>query len=171
VIEGMADASRSGGRAIVGFEANGGVLLGSNIERDGRRLDALPTRDAMLPILCALGEVVAQARSLAEVGAAFAFKAAASNRLKNVATEKSAAFVTRLQEEEAFLSELMAPLGGVAGHDTRDGLRLTAKNGEVIHFRPSGNAPELRVYVEAAAQERSEALLEWGLAEAQRRVG
>ncbi len=171
VIEGMAEASRSGGRAIVGFEANGGVLLGSNIERDGRRLDALPTRDAMLPILCALGEVVAQSRPLAEVAAAFAFKAAASNRLKNVATEKSAAFVSRLQEDKVFLSDLMAPLGGVAGQDARDGLRIAAKNGEVVHFRPSGNAPELRVYVEALSQERSAQLLEWGLAEAERRVG
>ncbi len=38
----------------------------------------------MLPILCALGEIVAQGKPLAEIGAAFAFKAAASNRLQNV---------------------------------------------------------------------------------------
>ncbi|MFL5194304.1 MAG: phosphomannomutase, partial [Microvirga sp.] len=54
VIEGMAEASNSGAKAVIGFEANGGVLLGSDIVRDGRRLAALPTRDAMLPILCAL---------------------------------------------------------------------------------------------------------------------
>jgi len=171
VIEGMAEAARSGAQAVVGFEANGGVLLGSDIVRDDRRLAALPTRDAMLPILCALGEAVAQGRPLAEVGGGFGFKAAASNRLKNVATEKSAAFVSRLQGDEAFLSELMAPLGGAAGRDTRDGLRITAGNGEVVHFRPSGNAPELRVYVEAATQERAESLLDWGLAAAERRVG
>jgi phosphomannomutase len=166
VIEGMAEAARSGAHAVVGFEANGGVLLGSDIEHEGRRLAALPTRDAMLPILCTLGEIIRQGRPLAEVGAAFAFKAAASNRLKNVATERSAAFVSRLQDDVTFLSELMSPLGGVAGHDARDGLRITAKNGEVVHFRPSGNAPELRVYVEAATQERSESLLEWGLMQA-----
>ena len=73
---------RSGAQAVVGFEANGGVLLGSDIVRDDRRLAALPTRDAMLPILCALGEIVAQGKPLAEIGAAFAFKAAASNRLQ-----------------------------------------------------------------------------------------
>ena len=136
-----------------------------------RRLAALPTRDAMLPILCALGEIVAQGKPLAEIGAAFAFKAAASNRLQNVATDKSAAFVARLQQDEAFLSELMAPLGGVAEVNSRDGLRIMAKNGEVVHFRPSGNAPELRVYVEAATQERTDDLLGWGLALAQRQVG
>ncbi len=170
VIEGMEAAARSGARTIAGFEANGGVLLGADIDRNGRRLTALPTRDAMLPILCALAEVAAQARPLAEIGAAFAFKAAASNRLQNVATDKSAAFVRRLQEDEGFRSDLMGPLGGVAGQDTRDGLRLTAGNGEVVHFRPSGNAPELRVYVEAVTQARAQDLLEWGLAEAQKRV-
>ena len=171
VIEGMAEAAGSGAQAVVGFEANGGVLLGSDIGRDDRRLAALPTRDAMLPILCALSEIVAQGKPLAEIGAAFAFKAAASNRLQNVATDKSAAFVARLQQDEAFLSELMAPLGGVAEVNSRDGLRIMAKNGEVVHFRPSGNAPELRVYVEAATQERTDDLLGWGLALAQRQVG
>jgi phosphomannomutase len=171
VIEGMAEASNAGARAIVGFEANGGVLLGSDIVREGRRLAALPTRDAMLPILCALSEIVAQAKALAEIGAAFAFKAAASNRLQNVAPEKSASFVSRLQQDEAFLSDLMAPLGGVAEVNARDGLRITGKNGEVVHFRPSGNAPELRVYVEAISPARVEGLLDWGLAEAERYVG
>ncbi|MBF9195367.1 phosphomannomutase [Microvirga terrestris] len=167
VIEGMGEASQSGARAVVGFEANGGVLLGSHIVQDGRQLAALPTRDAMLPILCALREIVIQDKSLAEIGAAFAFKAAASNRRQNVATEKSAAFVSRLEQDEAFLFELMTPLGGVAGFSSRDGLRITAKNGEVVHFRPSGNAPELRVYVEAGTQERADSLLVWGLERAE----
>ncbi|MBM6582622.1 phosphomannomutase [Microvirga sp. BT689] len=171
VIEGMAEASASGARAVVGFEANGGVLLGSDIVRESRRLAALPTRDAMLPILCALGEIIAQGKSLAEVGAAFAFKAAASNRLKNVASERSAGFLNRLVQDEAFREDIMEPLGGVAAFDGQDGVRLSGKNGEVVHFRASGNAPELRVYVEAQAHERVESLLEWGLAQAQRQVG
>ncbi|MPR08708.1 phosphomannomutase [Microvirga tunisiensis] len=163
VIEGMAEAGRSGARAIVGFEANGGVLLGSDILRGDRQLAALPTRDAMLPILCALHEIVANRKPLQEIGREFAFKAAASNRLKEVATEKSVAFVSRLELDEIFMAKILAPLGGVAEHDHRDGLRITAKNGEVVHFRPSGNAPELRVYVEAATPERAESLLSWGL--------
>jgi phosphomannomutase len=170
VIAGMAEAANSGAQAIVGFEANGGVLLGSDIVREDCRLAALPTRDAMLPILCALNEIVAQGKPLADIGAAFAFKAAASNRLQDVATDKSAAFVSRLQQDEAFLSDLMAPLEGVAGVNSRDGLRIMAKNGEVVHFRPSGNAPELRVYVEAVTEERATDLLEWGLAVAQQQV-
>jgi phosphomannomutase len=170
VIEGMSEAARSGAKAIVGFEANGGVLLGSDIERKGSKLTALPTRDAMLPILCALGSVVEQGKTLTEVGADFAFKAAASNRLKNIASEKSGAFLQRLQEDGAYLNGLFADLGGAAGFDARDGLRITARNDEVVHFRASGNAPELRVYVEAGTEERAESLLAWGLDLAQQQV-
>jgi phosphomannomutase len=164
VIDGIAEAARSGARTIIGFEANGGVLLGTTIQRGGRELKALPTRDAMLPILCALGEVNTKGKPLKEIGLAFEFKAAASNCLKNVPTETSAAFVSRLKEDDGLQSEVLASVGGIAEHDTSDGLRMIAKNGEVIHFRPSGNAPELRVYVEAATQERATELLIWGLA-------
>jgi phosphomannomutase len=51
VIAGMEKAQRRGRRVICGWEANGGFLVGSDIEWGGRRLTALPTRDAVLPIL------------------------------------------------------------------------------------------------------------------------
>ncbi|WP_114946114.1 phosphomannomutase [Microvirga calopogonii] len=171
VIEGMKEAAQSGAQAIVGFEANGGVLLGSEFVRAGRTLTALPTRDAMLPLLCALEVIITQGKPLAAIAQAFSFKAAASNRLERIASDKSAAFVSRLQHDDAFLSDLMAPLGGADRINTRDGLRITGRNGEVVHFRPSGNAPELRVYVEAMTPARAESLLNWGLAEAKRWVG
>lgn len=170
VIEGMAEAVRSGGRVVIGFEANGGVLLGSKVRRGERELEALPTRDAMLPILCALAEIKVTGRQLSQVANGFAFKAAASNRLKNVATDKSRAFLLRLQGDRPFLEALLAPIAGIVGIDGRDGVRITLSNGEVIHFRASGNAPELRVYVEAATQGRANDVLEWGLEAAERQV-
>jgi len=36
-----------------------------------------------------------------------------------------------------------------------DGLRTTFESGEIIHLRPSGNAPQLRCYKEAANPQRS----------------
>jgi len=54
VIAGMARARAKGRQRICGWEANGGFLLGSDLEREGRVLQALPTRDALLPILSVL---------------------------------------------------------------------------------------------------------------------
>ena len=33
----------------------------------------------------------------------------------------------------------------------------------MVHYRASGNAPELRCYTEAATAERADELLAWGL--------
>lgn len=54
VIAGMEVACAHGKRAVCGWEANGGFLTGSDILRNGRTLTALPTRDAMLPIISVL---------------------------------------------------------------------------------------------------------------------
>jgi phosphomannomutase len=43
--------------------------------------------------------------------------------------------------------------------DHTDGLRLTSEDGEIIHLRPSGNAPELRCYCEAASPIRARQLV------------
>ena len=48
--------------------------------------------------------------------------------------------------------------GPVQGIDRTDGLRVTFANEEIIHLRPSGNAPEFRCYTEAATDERAKSL-------------
>ncbi len=50
VIEGMERALAEGARAVVGYEANGGFLSLSPIALEGRRIEALPTRDALVVI-------------------------------------------------------------------------------------------------------------------------
>jgi phosphomannomutase len=64
VIAGMQRARRRGRQKICGWEANGGFLTGSDFERQGHRLRALPTRDALLPILTVLFEAHAQRQPL-----------------------------------------------------------------------------------------------------------
>jgi mannose-6-phosphate isomerase class I len=54
VIAGMEAARRKGKKAVCGWEANGGFLTGVDLEKEGRPLRALPTRDAFLPILAVL---------------------------------------------------------------------------------------------------------------------
>jgi phosphomannomutase len=67
VIVGMNVALRNGKNTVCGWEANGGFLTGSTIVRKGKTLNALPTRDAVLPILCALFSAHEKQLSLAEL--------------------------------------------------------------------------------------------------------
>ncbi|CAH1672237.1 Phosphomannomutase [Hyphomicrobiales bacterium] len=165
VIAGMEQAAAEGARVVVGFEANGGVLLGSDVVRDRRTLPALPTRDAMLPIVSTLALKRQRAKPLSEIAAAARFAIALSNRLQEVPQDRTAALIARLDaEDSAFRDASFAAHGGVAARDRRDGLRLTLGDGSTVHFRASGNAPEVRVYVEAATQPRAEALLAENLA-------
>jgi phosphomannomutase len=54
VIAGMQSATAKGRKAVCGWEANGGFLLGSDLMRGGKKLRSLPTRDAFLPIIAVL---------------------------------------------------------------------------------------------------------------------
>jgi phosphomannomutase len=47
--------------------------------------------------------------------------------------------------------------------DLTDGVRMSDANDHVLHVRPSGNAPELRVYVEAPDRESAVQILIQGL--------
>lgn len=165
VIAGMEQARAEGAETIVGFEANGGVLLGSDVASDGRRLAALPTRDALLPIVATLALARAEQQPLSAIAAQARFAIALSNRLQEIPQDRTAALIARLDTEDAgFRDAAFANHGAVAARDRRDGLRLTLGNGATVHFRASGNAPELRVYVEAPTPEAAEALLAENLA-------
>ena len=54
VIEGMEKALAKGKKTVCGWEANGGFLVGSRIVRGANTLEALPTRDAFLPLFSVL---------------------------------------------------------------------------------------------------------------------
>lgn len=171
VLEGMAAAGAAGARAVVGFEANGGVLLGSDIVANGRNLAALPTRDAMLPILCLLQAVARARRPLSGLAADYRFKIALSDRIPEVPAELSQPLMDRLDRDAGFADKVFALHGGISARDTRDGLRMTTGTGEIVHLRPSGNAPELRVYVEGKDEARAQALLDFALSTARRLIG
>jgi len=46
-----------------------------------------------------------------------------------------------------------------------DGVRITFRNRDIAHLRPSGNADELRIYAVADTQSRAEAIASRGVAE------
>jgi len=133
---------------IAGFEANGGFLLGSDIEVDGKPLAALPTRDAVLPFLMLLA--AAGRGAISPLVAALPQRFSHSDRIKEFPTARSQAIVASgIAAPAALLAQLGFGGVGVAGVDTTDGLRMTLADGRIIHLRPSGNAPELRCYAEA----------------------
>ncbi|TMO28242.1 phosphomannomutase [Pseudoalteromonas sp. S4492] len=136
--------------SIAGFEANGGYLLGSDITFNGKLLKALPTRDALLPALILL----TQPKHVSELLAKLPQRFTASDRIKDFAREKSLQIITALQQNsQSFLSEL----GYDESYelDLTDGLRITLASGDIVHLRPSGNAPELRCYAEAESSEKA----------------
>lgn len=161
VIEGM-DAARQAGGIVVGFEANGGVLLGSDCLVNGKILSALPTRDSFSPILAVLGTVASTGKSLSNLRESWNLPVCASERLENFPVETSRGLMRKLADRDA-LQRFLAPFGMVADVDETDGLRARMTSGEIIHLRPSGNAPEFRCYAEAASHERASEIVAMAL--------
>ncbi|ODT47464.1 phosphomannomutase [Devosia sp. 63-57] len=165
VIAEMEKALAEGGNAVIGFEANGGTLLGSQVSV-GNGLSALMTRDAVLPLLGAFGMAAREGRSVAEVVDALPLRAAVAGRLEDVAQEKSASLLKDLRDrgwaEKYFYPRVIERFAEI------DGLQFWLNDGAMIHYRPSGNAPELRCYVEAADEKQADAALDWGLTAAKK---
>lgn len=157
VIAGMEAARARGRAAVCGWEANGGFLLGSDIARHGRTLTALPTRDAVLPILCVLLAARASGRDLPALFAALPPRYTSSTLIPNFPR----AVGLRLVEEFA-PADLEPLFGRAAAADRTDGLRIAFASGDVIHLRPSGNADEFRIYACADTRERAAAIARLG---------
>ena len=170
VVSSMILASATGAKRVVGYEANGGFLLNSDIETGGRKLRALPTRDAVIVMLGVLLLAKAQGKTISELAATLPARFTASDRLKNFATEKSAAMLATFNSdsEAADKSTIEKMFGGICGAvaslNRMDGLRVTFANEEIIHLRPSGNAPEFRCYAEAASDTRAREITSLALA-------
>jgi phosphomannomutase len=133
--------------SVAGFEANGGFLLGSDVQVNGHLLKALPTRDAILPaimLLAAAGE-----GNISTLVNALPQRFTYSDRIQNFATEKSLEIIgLGKREPVTFLTRLKFNNVRIRSIDETDGLRITLVDDSIVHFRPSGNAPELRCYAE-----------------------
>ncbi|MGA2868170.1 MAG: phosphomannomutase [Verrucomicrobiota bacterium] len=161
VVASMLQASTAGAKRVVGYEANGGFLLNSEIEAGGKKLRALPTRDAVIVILGILLLAKSQGKTVSALAATLPARFTASDRLKDFATEKSAAILAKFNSgsDSADKIEVEKVFSGISGRvavlNRVDGLRIVFENEEVIHLRPSGNAPEFRCYSEAGTEKRA----------------
>ena len=141
--------------SVAGFEANGGFLLGSNVQINDQPLKALPTRDAMLPAIMLL--VSAAENTISTIVNDLPQRFTCSDRVQNFSTEKSQSIILHARKNPNVLLRKLGLEGiSIESIDNTDGLRLTLSNENIIHLRPSGNAPELRCYVESNSDSEAE---------------
>jgi phosphomannomutase len=96
----------------------------------------------------------------------------AVDRLQEVPTEKSKAMIVQFDTNPGVLESFLSKFGGVAASlDRTDGLRITLTDGRIVHLRPSGNAPECRLYAEADSAAAAQKTLTSGLAALRTHLG
>lgn len=147
-------------KSFAGFEANGGFLLGSSLLQEEKILQALPTRDALLPFMVLLSYIVKEKVVLSKLVANLPQRFSASDRIQDFSRENS---LKLLQKAEIDPESLLEVFGledlKIVDINKIDGLRFTLDNENIIHLRPSGNAPELRCYVETDNQQEADKLV------------
>jgi phosphomannomutase len=204
VIAAMYEARETGKQRVVGWEANGGFMTGSAIERNGKTLKALPTRDACLPLLVALSATIQNNCSLVDLFAELPPRFSKAGLIDQFPQETSRSLIQRFSppgdlvqvdyatepvtlylgdgreapESASFaadaaaikeeLQSFLTPtegFGEIARINALDGVRITFANGEIAHIRPSGNAPQLRIYAVADTQARADEIVARALQE------
>jgi phosphomannomutase len=184
-----------------GWEANGGFLMSAPLSvPGGGRLDPLPTRDAMLPLLSVLYAAERRGGGISDLFKALPPRFGRSALLREFPRERSLLIIGMLSPREPGAEEVkfgegrpevkrtgsaaaemdrfiklrdlaakyFTPADGfseVTGMNWLDGVRIMFSNGDVAHIRPSGNAPELRLYAVADAQERADRISALGISD------
>lgn len=199
VVKAMSDELASGRSSkVVGWESNGGFLLGSDWKFDSRELKALPTRDAVLPIIAALAMAVEKKTPVSELAGSvlpnrYTHAGVVDNNTPlcgDYTADAGKAIIRKFSPREPGVKEVVFTEEGVeidgrkagetSGKDLLqvkeklsryfnetsgftaiksinfiDGIRVVFEGGDVAHIRPSGNAPEFRLYATADTRERA----------------
>ena len=190
VVAALDDIHRAGACArIVGWEANGGFLTASDIALASGTLAALPTRDATLPILANLFAAAELRIGLVALWSRLPARFGRAGLIDDVPVRVSKAMLAQViptgesleadfnqtpapsaawQTIKATLSRFFTPALGfddIVRINVLDGVRVSFENGDVAHVRPSGNAPQLRIYANSDSQARADQIVELGLRE------
>ncbi len=153
----LAAASKAQGRSLLDDVA----ALPSRYSRSGLLDEIDPARSKALLRRYALPRSELRAVTRTASG----FEATGATGRVEVLTDDDRAALRRLW------SRLELQLGADQGFtavrtvDTLDGMRITFEAGEVAHVRPSGNAPQLRIYAQADTAARADAVVQFGLAD------
>lgn len=169
VIAAMNDsiASHSGGWNVFSWESNGGFLTGTDIKIKDKILEALPTRDAVLPLLSVIHLIVNSWSSVSGLIKTLPSRFTHADRKKEIPIEMGKAIINYLTSkdlnglEEVFLND--DGFERVENVNYTDGIRIFFDNGEILHLRPSGNAPEFRIYAIADSRNRAREMVRIGI--------
>lgn len=162
VIEAMQEAT-GGGKHVVGYEANGGFLQQTPLKQNDNVLSPLPTRDAVIVPLAIILLAKQEQLTISELLLTLPQRYTHSDRIKEFSTLLSQQIISKLTEgdlkEQKVTIQFHFKMAGEAKTiNTTDGLRITFDTNDIVHLRPSGNAPELRCYTESDNQQRAEEL-------------
>ena len=125
VIASMMEAAAAGRKGIVGYEANGGFLTNSPFTVFGNELPALPTRDAVLPVLSILLLSIEKGTSISRLVADLPRRFTLSDRIQDFPTAESAGIIEQFKDETAVEAVFGNLFGRVESIDRTDGLRVT----------------------------------------------
>ncbi len=207
VIAAMKEELASGENSkVVGWESNGGYLVGSDWSLPGGTLKALPTRDAMLPLITVILSAIEKEETLSNyisknLPSRYTAAGVVDDKAEGCAdytADMGKEIISMFSPGDENITEVEFIPGGVKvtflsgkeknvmeGHELSDeccriknaiaryfnssrgfteiksinvidGIRITFKNEEISHIRPSGNAPEFRNYAVADTQERAD---------------
>jgi phosphomannomutase len=169
VINVMQQAAKTSQRAT-GWEVNGGFMTAQSITYKNGTLEALPTRDAFLPLLTTLSQATTKKCAVSTLFEAFPARFTQAGLIDNFSQGISQKVISLLSENSKTSKSLLEKIfnkslgfNDVRAIDTTDGVRLTFNNRDVVHIRPSGNAPQLRIYATADSQARADAIVANGI--------
>ncbi|MBW2731086.1 MAG: phosphomannomutase [Deltaproteobacteria bacterium] len=220
VVAAMNEALARGSDDAVGWEANGGFLTASDFELSAGTLRALPTRDAVLPILAALLSASRRKIPLSALFSELPQRATGAGLIDDFPRKASQAIVARYSPSASDITEARFERSADGGENARDdksniiisrepssapetleakdalhqeltlcrrrlqhhfsgdrafgpviklnyvdGVRAWFNSGEVVHLRPSGNAPQLRIYAVSDDEARTSAIVDEAIGE------
>lgn len=159
IIEKINELVSDGKGRIVGYEANGGVIIGTDFYTEGKILKALPTRDSLIALLTIITHANKAKLKISELAKKYTCLYTESQSIQDIPPEKSRTLLNKLRNN-IHKKDYFKINAAIEKTEELDGLRIYYANGEIIHLRPSGNASELRCYTEAATADRTKLLNE-----------